>query len=111
MLQRGTGRQRAAAAAAAADAVRLCVSLIGPCGIGLHRVPGVADVPVILKARVPPHNFETLRAVDDAIVVLKQAGVKAALAMGDDDNARNLRWEAGACLCSLLAHAPHRDFC
>lgn len=52
---------------------------------------------MILKARVPPHNFETLRAVDDAIVILKNAGVKVALAMGDVDNARNLRWEAGAC--------------
>jgi len=54
-----------------------------------------ADISVILKARQPPHDFQTLRSVDDAIVQLTRAGVKTALAMGDEDNARNLRWEAG----------------
>lgn len=55
----------------------------------------VAGVSVILRAREPPHDFATLRARDDAAVILVNAGVTTAIAVGDLDNARNLRWEAG----------------
>lgn len=63
-----------------------------------------AGVSVLLKSRVPPRDFQTLRSVEDSLKLLKDAGVKTALAIGDVDDARNLRWEAGAfrivvCVC------------
>jgi len=61
-----------------------------------------AQVPVILRARTPPSTFNTMRARDDAFGILKAAGVLTALMIEDDDNPRNLRWEAG-----LLMESPN----
>lgn len=53
------------------------------------------NVAVILNPRVPPHTFETWEAVENAAVILSNAGVKVAMGIQDIGNVRNLRWEAG----------------
>jgi imidazolonepropionase-like amidohydrolase len=55
----------------------------------------VPAVSVLLEARTPTHDFDTNDATIDAIKILTDAGVMVGLYVGDPDNGRNLRWEAG----------------
>ena len=55
----------------------------------------LAPVWVVLTSRVPPSSFETYRSSDTGLSVLRRAGVQWALQSASEDNARNLRWEAG----------------
>jgi imidazolonepropionase-like amidohydrolase len=50
---------------------------------------------VLLEARTAPMNFDTARATPNAPAVLSAAGVEVGFYVGDPDNGRNLRWEAG----------------
>jgi len=52
-------------------------------------------VSVMWRARAAPSNFDTSRSRVDALTILANSGVKAGIYIGDPDNARNLRWEAG----------------
>ena len=52
-------------------------------------------VAVVLTSRVPPSSFETYRQSDYGLSTLRQAGVRWAIQSASEDNARNLRWEAG----------------
>jgi len=64
------------------------------------------QIPVIWRARTPPSTFNTKRSQDNAYSLLKAAGVQTALFIEDDDNPRNLRWEAGLLMESANVHFP-----
>jgi len=64
--------------------------------IALNRlVTARNNVSVLYRARVPPDDFEKLRSVENGIVLLNQANIRVGLTVGDVNDARNLRWEAG----------------
>ena len=50
---------------------------------------------VILTSRVPPSAFESRRIRDDALAVLRRAGVPFGVQYADPNLAMNLRWELG----------------
>ena len=55
----------------------------------------VPKTSVILTSRVPPSAFESRRIRDDALAILRRAGVPFGIQYADPNLAMNLRWELG----------------